>query len=84
MYYMKNGIQKGGAGLGYVFAIFGALAFGIGNMTQINSITTQVKNVAQVYTPQSYHRNIGDYITRITSIIIAIFVAFVIGGIKRG
>jgi AGCS family alanine or glycine:cation symporter len=50
MYYIKNGLGKNWKWLGAIFAVFGALAaFGIGNMTQINTIagtvSTAVKNV---------------------------------------
>ena len=43
MYYIKNGLGKNWKWLGVIFAIFGALAaFGIGNMTQVNTIASTI------------------------------------------
>ncbi len=45
MYYIKNGLGSRWAWLGTLFAIFGAIAgFGIGNMTQTNSIAAAVES----------------------------------------
>ncbi len=44
MYYIKNGLGQKWAWLGTLFAVFGAVAgFGIGNMTQTNSIAGAVQ-----------------------------------------
>lgn len=85
MYYIKNGMGEKWKWLGMLFSLLAGLAaFGIGNMTQINSITTQVKNVAQVYTADTLSPGTLGIISLVTSIIIALFVGFVvIGGIKR-
>lgn len=73
MYYLERGLKnkKLGKILGILFALFGGLAsFGIGNMTQTNSVASAVNttfNVSPI----------------ITGIVIAIFTALVIlGGIK--
>lgn len=74
MYYMERGIKwkKFGKVLAVVFSCFCALAsFGIGNMSQVNSIASGLQN--------SFHVD-----PRITAVILMIFVALVIlGGIKR-
>ena len=52
MYYIKNGLGKHWQWLGVVFAIFGSLAaFGIGNMTQINTICSTVGTAIQNFVP---------------------------------
>jgi len=44
MHYISAGLGKGFTPLAYIFAAFGSLAaFGIGNMTQINSIATSTE-----------------------------------------
>ena len=72
MYYIKNGMGKAWIWLGFLFAIFGAIAaFGIGNTVQTNSIASALE---QTYSVPTY----------ITGIVIAVLVAAVIlGGIKR-
>ena len=70
MYYMENGLNA--KWLGVIFACFATLAsFGIGNMTQSNSIATAVNETVGI-SPV------------VTGVVVAIIVAFVIlGGIKR-
>ncbi|MCI2058944.1 MAG: sodium:alanine symporter family protein [Oscillibacter sp.] len=52
MYYIRRGLGKGWAWLGTVFALFGAAAaFGIGNLTQINSIASAASSAARVLFP---------------------------------
>jgi len=78
MYYLKNGLGsikgcKGiGAVLGVLFAAFTALAsFGIGNMTQINSIAGNMESVFHVP-------------TWVTGVVLLVIVGLVvIGGLKR-
>lgn len=72
MYYIKNGMGKSWIWLGFLFAIFGAIAaFGIGNTVQTNSIASVLETTY----------NIPDYVSGIA---IAVLVAAVIlGGIKR-
>lgn len=69
MYYLTNGLKV--PWLGYAFAVFACLAsFGIGNMTQANSISNAIET--------SFNIN-----TQVTGVILAIVVAVVIiGGIK--
>ena len=87
MYYIKNGLNPKMKFLGTLFAIFGALCcFGIGNLTQINSISTQVINVINAFTDSSYTYNEGTgFIIALTiGIIVSFFAAFcLIGGISK-
>lgn len=70
MYYMENGLHA--KWLGVIFACLATLAsFGIGNMTQSNSIATALKETVGVPTVA-------------TGVVVMVIVAFVIlGGIKR-
>lgn len=87
MYYIKNGLNPKMKFLGTLFAIFGALcSFGIGNLAQINSISTQVINVINAFTDSSYTYNEGTgFIIALTiGIIVSFFAAFcLIGGISK-
>ena len=80
MYYIKNGLGKNWAWLGSLFALFGMLAaFGIGNMTQINSIVTSISGTINSFTPINVNTA-----NLIIGIIVAIFCGIVlIGGLKR-
>jgi len=80
MYYISKGIGKRWAWLGSVFALFGMLAsFGIGNMTQINTIANSISDTISIFTPVDTSRS-----NLIIGIIVASFSAVVIiGGIKR-
>ncbi|MDO5110671.1 MAG: sodium:alanine symporter family protein [Clostridia bacterium] len=83
MYYIKNGLGKKWAWLGSVFAVLGALcAFGIGNMTQINSIATSITSAVTTVVPST----IGSegIICLIIGIVMAVICALTyLGGIKR-
>ena len=83
MYYIKNGLGKHFKWLGTVFAVLGAIAaFGIGNISQINSIADSVNQVAQAFNPAA--ADAKNTIALVTGIVIAIFVGLVvIGGVKR-
>lgn len=83
MYYIKNGLGKNFKWLGGVFAVLGAIAaFGIGNIAQINSIATSVKDVAIAFNPSAVTS--AGTIALITGIVVAAFVGIVvIGGVKR-
>ncbi len=72
MYYIKNGLGKNWIWLGTAFAIFGSIAgFGIGNMTQTNSIADALSENFQVD-------------PMITAIILFVLVgAVLIGGVQR-
>ena len=70
MYYMENALHK--RWLGVIFAVLATFAsFGIGNMTQSNSISTALNTTL----------NVSPYITGIVVCVIAAIVIF--GGIKR-
>ena len=83
MYYIKNGLGKNWKWLGAVFAVFGALAaFGIGNMTQINTIAGTVNTAIAEFIPTTASQQ--TIIAWVVSIICAIVVAVVLlGGIQR-
>ena len=80
MYYISKGMGKRWAWLGNMFALFGILAsFGIGNMTQINTIANSISGTISLFTPLDTSRS-----NLIIGIIVASFSAVVIiGGIKR-
>lgn len=80
MYYISKGMGKRWAWLGSVFALFGMLAsFGIGNMTQINTIANSISGTVSLFTPIDIQKS-----NLIIGIIVAVFSAIVIiGGIKR-
>ena len=72
MYTMKKGLKnkKLGAVLGWLFALFAVIAsFGIGNMTQGNSIATSV------------HATFGVSVT-VVGVVITVLALLIIGGIK--
>jgi len=72
MYYIENGLGKSWKWLAVLFAFFGALAsFGIGNMTQANSVAMAVQ--------ESF--NIPPLATGITLAVLTFLV--IVGGIKR-
>ena len=59
MYYIKNGLGPKWKWLGVIFSVFGALAaFGIGNISQINSIASSVNSVAV-----AFHENAKEFDT---------------------
>ena len=83
MYYITNGLGKSWKWLAALFAIFGALAaFGIGNMTQINTIAGTVNTAIAGFIPTTKHEQI--IIAWFVAIICAVICAFVLlGGIQR-
>ena len=91
MYYIRNGLGKGFNWLAVLFCLLGALAaFGIGNMTQVNTIATSVNTAIDsfggstaAYTVALFGQNVP-----ISSIMIGAVVAMIVGmvlfgGIKR-
>jgi len=72
MYFIKNGLGQNWAWLGFLFALFGAIAaFGIGNMVQSNSIANALS--------ESYGMP-----KVLTGLILALLVgAVILGGIRR-
>lgn len=87
MYYIKNGLNPKLRFIGTIFAIFGCLCcFGIGNLTQINSISTQIINVINVFGGSQYtpYEGTGFTIALIIGIIISFLAAVcLIGGISK-
>ena len=83
MYYITNGLGKGWKWLACLFATFGALAaFGIGNMTQINTIASTVNTAIAGFIPTTDSQKTN--IAWVVAILCAIICAFVlIGGIQR-
>ena len=83
MYYIKNGLGKNWKWLGIVFAIFGALAaFGIGNMTQINTIASTVNTAISEFFSTSDSQQL--IIAWVVSIICSVICGIVLlGGIER-
>lgn len=83
MYYITNGLGKGWKWLAVLFAIFGTLAsFGIGNMSQANTIASSVNTAIQAFAP-SAEASVG-VINLVIGILVAIFIALVvIGGLTR-
>ena len=83
MYYITNGLGKNFRWLGAVFAVFGALAaFGIGNMTQINTIAGTINTAIAGFIPTSDMTK--TIIAWFVAIICALICAFILlGGIQR-
>lgn len=83
MYYITNGLGKSWKWLASLFAIFGALAaFGIGNMTQINTIASTINTAISgfIATTETQQTVIAWIIAIICAVICAIVL---IGGIQR-
>ena len=83
MYYIVNGLGKGWKWLACVFAVFAILAsFGIGNLSQANSITGSLNNAIVAFLPQM-EANRGT-VSLIAGIVLAVLTALALfGGIKR-
>lgn len=88
-YYIENGMGKNWRWLAKIFAFFGAGVglFGIGTFTQVNSISSAVKNF---FDPESSHvvfsmfGNDYSLATVITGLVLTVCVGLVvIGGIRR-
>lgn len=87
-YYIENGMGKNWRWLGKIFAFFGAGVglFGIGTFTQVNGISSAVKNFFDPEMAQVVHMFGRSYswATVITGLILTVCVGLVvIGGIKR-
>ncbi len=91
MYYIKNGLGKGWAWLGAVFCVLGCCAaFGIGNMTQVNTIASSINNAINEFGGDTAAHTVSVFgqTVPLTSIIIGAIIAVVValvlfGGIKR-
>lgn len=83
MYYITNGLGNGWKWLASIFAVFGALAaFGIGNMTQINTIAGTINTAIEGFVPTTEAQQ--TMIAWAVAIICALICAIVLlGGIQR-
>ncbi|MBR3762724.1 MAG: sodium:alanine symporter family protein [Lachnospiraceae bacterium] len=83
MYYITNGLGKNWKWLSCVFAVFAALAsFGIGNMTQINTIASTINTAIAGFIPTTESEQ--TFIAWVVAIICAFICASVLlGGIQR-
>ena len=91
MYYIRNGLGAKWNWLAILFSLLGALAaFGIGNMTQVNTIAGAINNAIDAFggnTAANSFELFGQMVP-FTSIIIGGIVAFIValtlfGGVKR-
>ena len=83
MYYITKGLGNNWKWLASIFSVFGALAaFGIGNMTQINTIASTINTAIAGFIPttESQQHTIALVVAVICAIICAIVL---IGGIQR-
>ena len=83
MYYIEKGLGKKAKWLAVIFAVFGALAsFGIGNMTQINTIAGTINTAINNFVPTS---EATQHTIALVIGIIAAILAFIVlvGGISR-
>ena len=91
MYYIKNGLGEKWKWLAMTFSVFGALAaFGIGNMTQVNTIANAINNAIDSFggNTAAASVNLFGQIVPISSIVVGVIVAVIValtlfGGIKR-
>ena len=91
MYYIKNGMGKKWGWLAAVFSLLGAIAaFGIGNMTQVNTIASSINNAIDAFGGNTMANTLTIFgqVVPVSSIVIGAIVAAVVamvlfGGIKR-
>ena len=91
MYYIKNGLGTKWNWLAMVFSLLGALAaFGIGNMTQVNTIASSINNAIDAFGGNTGANAIELFgqVVPISSVVIGVVVAGIValtlfGGIKR-
>lgn len=91
MYYIKKGLGKGWTWLAMVFSLLGALAaFGIGNMTQINTIAVSINTAIDAFggNTSAVSVNFLGQVVPVSSIVIGLVIAVIValvlfGGIKR-
>ena len=82
MYYITKGLGKNWKWLSVPFCIFGILAsFGIGNMSQVNSIVGSVSNAVGAFAPAAADSAIIKWILGVALAVLTMLVLF--GGIKR-
>ena len=91
MYYIRNGLGKRWNWLACVFCVLGALAaFGIGNMTQVNTIASSINTAIDAFGGNTGAQTFELFgqIVPVSSIVIGAIVAVIVmltlfGGIKR-
>ena len=91
MYYIKNGLGKSWSWLGVLFCILGALAaFGIGNMTQVNTIAGAINSAIDSCggNTAAWSVNLFGQTVPVSSFIIGSIIATIVGlilfgGVKR-
>ena len=91
MYYIKNGLGKKWSWLGSVFCVLGALAaFGIGNLTQVNTIAGSINSAIDAFggNTMGFAVNLFGQVVPVSSLIIGAVVATIVGlvlfgGVKR-
>ena len=91
MYYIKNGLGAKWKWLGMAFSLLGALAaFGIGNMTQVNTIAGSINNAINAFGGNTGAMTITLFgqVVPVSSVVIGAIVAVIValtlfGGIKR-
>ena len=91
MYYIKNGLGQGWKWLGSIFCVFGFLAaFGIGNMTQVNTIASSINTAIDAFggnveatSVQMFGQTVPVSSIVIGAIVAVIIALVLIGGMKR-
>ena len=91
MYYIRNGMGRKWNWLACVFCVLGALAaFGIGNMTQVNTIATSINTAIDSFggTTAAFTVNILGQQVPVSSVMTGAVIAMIVGmvlfgGIKR-
>ena len=91
MYYIKNGLGKNWNWLGVLFCILGTLAaFGIGNMTQVNTIAASINNAIDAFggNTAAFSVNLFGQTVPVSSLVIGAVIAVIVGlvlfgGVKR-
>ena len=83
MYYITNGMGKKWKWLAVLFAVFATLAsFGIGNLSQANSISSSINNAIVSFVPSAADK--GMIISIVIGVILAVICALsLLGGVKR-
>lgn len=83
MYYIKNGLGKNWRWLAVLFAVFGGIAsFGIGNLTQVNTIAGTINEAVTAFVPTTESQQ--KIIALAVGVICAVIVLVVlVGGIQR-
>ena len=83
MYYVKNGLSKHWQWVGVLFCVFAAIAsFGIGNMSQVNSIVGSLNDAIDAFIPAAEgERKLLNFVFGVA--IAALIGVILFGGIKR-